>query len=147
MHKREEDVHRRSEAKENCKAETTSARIIGQPDNPDISPLAVQSENADPRHHESDVCSEPLNLTRHNGVLHRSPMPQLCRVVEKAKYTARERRYNRAKPQPWIVLKLMVFVTTALLVYAAYVYIGRFCVPIILQSPGHKFTRRGTAGE
>ncbi|KAJ7574053.1 DHHC palmitoyltransferase-domain-containing protein [Mycena floridula] len=68
-------------------------------------------------------------------------MSQLCRVVEEAKYTSRARR-AQAKPQPWIVLKLMVAVTSAILVYAGYVYIGRFTIPIILR---HKsFARKGT---
>ncbi|KAF5381486.1 hypothetical protein D9757_008130 [Collybiopsis confluens] len=64
-------------------------------------------------------------------------MSQLCRVVEEAKHNAREQREARSKPQPWIVLKLMVFITTGIMIYTGYVYIGRFCVQIILrQKPG-----------
>jgi len=55
-------------------------------------------------------------------------MPELCRVVEEAKFTAREKRYNNPKPQPWIVLKLVVFFTIGIMGYAGYVYIGRFCL-------------------
>lgn len=69
-------------------------------------------------------------------------MSEFCRVVEKAKYTTRERRYS--KPQPWIVLKFMVAVTLGLLIYAAYVYVGRLCVPIIQRQSGYRFTGRGT---
>ncbi|GAW06737.1 zf-DHHC-domain-containing protein [Lentinula edodes] len=58
-------------------------------------------------------------------------MPEICRVIEEAKFTAREQRAAKNKPQPWIVLKLMVFITTGIMGYAGYVYIGRFCVEII----------------
>lgn len=60
-------------------------------------------------------------------------MTEICRVVDEAKYTARvQREMASNKAQPWIVLKLMVFITAAIMVYAGYVYIGRFCVNIIL---------------
>ncbi|KAJ3997730.1 zf-DHHC-domain-containing protein [Lentinula boryana] len=58
-------------------------------------------------------------------------MTEICRVIEEAKYTAREQRAARNKPQPWIVLKLMVLITTGIMAYAAYVYIGRFCLGMI----------------
>ncbi|KAF9074361.1 DHHC palmitoyltransferase-domain-containing protein [Rhodocollybia butyracea] len=58
-------------------------------------------------------------------------MPDLCHTIEDAKFTARQQRASRTKPQPWIVLKLMVFITTGIMGYTAYVYIGRFCVGII----------------
>ncbi|KAJ3809767.1 zf-DHHC-domain-containing protein [Lentinula aff. lateritia] len=58
-------------------------------------------------------------------------MPEICRVIEEAKFTAREQRAAKNKPQPWIVLKLMVLITTGIMGYAGYVYIGRFCVEII----------------
>lgn len=59
-----------------------------------------------------------------------------CGVVEDAKYRAREKRANRAKPQPWIVLKFAVGLTTGIIAYASYVYIGRFCVPMLLKNDG-----------
>ncbi|KAL0567887.1 hypothetical protein V5O48_014107 [Marasmius crinis-equi] len=58
-------------------------------------------------------------------------MSELCRVVEEAKINAREKRYNNPKPQPWIVLKLVVFFTIGIMGYTGYVYIGRFCVDAI----------------
>ncbi|KAK0480312.1 zf-DHHC-domain-containing protein [Armillaria novae-zelandiae] len=70
--------------------------------------------------------------------------PSICRVVEDAKYQTREKRAARqAKKQPWIVLKLMVFVTAAIMIYAAYVYIGRFCVPGIRRE--NAFVSRGAS--
>ncbi|PFH50212.1 hypothetical protein AMATHDRAFT_145711 [Amanita thiersii Skay4041] len=61
-----------------------------------------------------------------------------CGVVEEAAYRAQSKRAN--KPQPWIVLKFMVFVTLGIMGYAAYVYIGRLCVPFIKS----RLDRRGT---
>ncbi|PBL03808.1 zf-DHHC-domain-containing protein [Armillaria gallica] len=70
--------------------------------------------------------------------------PSICRVVEDAKYQTREKRAaRRAKKQPWIVLKLMVFITTGIMIYTAYVYIGRFCVPGIRRE--HAFVTRGAS--
>lgn len=43
----------------------------------------------------------------------------------------REERERRTKPQPWIVQKLAVGIVFAIAGYAWYVYIGRFCVPMI----------------
>lgn len=64
------------------------------------------------------------------------PKPQshertCCGVIEEAAEHAREKRYNRTKPQPWIVRKLMVGVTTGIIGYAGYVYIQRLCVPMV----------------
>ncbi|KAG7087782.1 hypothetical protein E1B28_013723 [Marasmius oreades] len=58
-------------------------------------------------------------------------MSQVCRVVEEAKFNARDKRYKNPKPQPWIVLKLMVLFTLGIMIYTAYVYIGRFFVSIL----------------
>jgi palmitoyltransferase len=59
-----------------------------------------------------------------------------CGVVQEAKYQAREKRARRTKPQPWIVLKLAVLMTSAIIIYTSYVYIGRFCVPMMLKQDG-----------
>ncbi|KAK0204645.1 zf-DHHC-domain-containing protein [Desarmillaria ectypa] len=70
--------------------------------------------------------------------------PSICRVVEDAKYQTREKRAARnVKKQPWIVLKLMVFITAGIMIYAAYVYIGRLCVPGIRRE--HAFVSRGAS--
>ncbi|KAG7451015.1 zf-DHHC-domain-containing protein [Guyanagaster necrorhizus] len=71
-------------------------------------------------------------------------MSPICRIVEDAKYQTREKRAaRRAKQQPWIVLKLMVFITAAIMIYGAYVYIARFCVPGIRRE--HAFISRGAS--
>ncbi|EIN05184.1 zf-DHHC-domain-containing protein [Punctularia strigosozonata HHB-11173 SS5] len=59
-----------------------------------------------------------------------------CGIVAESARAARQRRYARQKKQPWIVLKLAVFITVGIMVYACYVYIGRFCVPMIHRSSG-----------
>ncbi|KAF8920141.1 DHHC palmitoyltransferase-domain-containing protein [Mucidula mucida] len=61
------------------------------------------------------------------------PSNSICRVIEDAKYEAREKRATRDTPPPWITVKLMVPITFGIMVYAAYVYIGRLCVPAIRQ--------------
>ncbi|KAM6490991.1 zf-DHHC domain containing protein [Amanita muscaria] len=53
-----------------------------------------------------------------------------CGVVEDVKYEVEARRAKEER-QPWIVRKFMVFITIGIMGYAAYVYIGRLCVPFI----------------
>lgn len=60
-----------------------------------------------------------------------------CGILEEAAAKSLERRSKRReKPQPWIVLKTAVGITAAIIVYAFYVYIGRFCVPMIRDNDG-----------
>ncbi|TFK71228.1 zf-DHHC-domain-containing protein [Pluteus cervinus] len=56
-----------------------------------------------------------------------------CGVVEEVKTQAREKRASRSKPQPWVVRKLMVAISLAIIGYVAYVYIGRFCLEMITE--------------
>lgn len=58
-----------------------------------------------------------------------------CGVIQETKYQVREKRAQREGPQSWIALKLTVFITIGIMGYAAYVYIGRFCVPMIRRDP------------
>ncbi len=62
-----------------------------------------------------------------------------CGVVQEAQ---ERRRQRRAKPQPWIVLKLAVGLTVSIIGYTSYVYIGRFCVPMIRKNHGALGGRR-----
>lgn len=58
-----------------------------------------------------------------------------CGVVQEAATKSVERRNKRrAKAQPWIVLKMTIGLTLGIIGYAAYVYIGRFCVPMIKRN-------------
>ena len=54
----------------------------------------------------------------------------------------REQRSVRNAPQPWIAQKLMVGFVIAVAAYAWYVYIGRFCVPMIRRESGALGGRR-----
>lgn len=66
-----------------------------------------------------------------------------CGVVQEAAEKSRERsEQRRNKPQPWIVLKMTVVITLAIIGYASYVYIGRFCVPMIRHNTGPLSGRR-----
>ncbi|TBU30974.1 zf-DHHC-domain-containing protein [Dichomitus squalens] len=51
-------------------------------------------------------------------------------IFQRANERAEKRRNQ---PQPWIMRKLAVFITIGIIAYAWYVYIGRFCVPMIRQ--------------
>ncbi|KAJ7061765.1 zf-DHHC-domain-containing protein [Mycena amicta] len=58
--------------------------------------------------------------------------PSLCGTISSATYEARERRERRRqKPQPWVVLKLMLPITLGIIAYAGYVYAGRFVVRLV----------------
>ncbi len=54
-------------------------------------------------------------------------------IVEEAREKSEARRN---KPQPWIVRKLAVFITIAMIAYTWYVYVGRMCVPMIRRDAG-----------
>ncbi|GBE86951.1 hypothetical protein SCP_1001950 [Sparassis crispa] len=56
-----------------------------------------------------------------------------CGIVEEAR---EKRAAKRNKPQPWIVLKLTIGLTLGIIAYGCYVYIGRFCVPMIKHNDG-----------
>jgi len=42
-----------------------------------------------------------------------------------------KRHKRRSKPQPWILLKFAVFLTLGIIGFAAYVYVDRFCLPML----------------
>ncbi|KIY68821.1 zf-DHHC-domain-containing protein [Cylindrobasidium torrendii FP15055 ss-10] len=59
------------------------------------------------------------------------PQQSCCAVIEESAAKSRARAEARTEPQPWLVIKLMVPITFGIMVYTAYVYIGRLCVPAI----------------
>lgn len=66
-----------------------------------------------------------------------------CGVVQEATAKSQQRRHQRReKQQPWIVLKMTVGITLGIIAYASYVYIGRFCVPMIRRDQGPLGGRR-----
>ena len=46
-----------------------------------------------------------------------------------------KRRKRRSKPQPWILLKFAIFLTLGIIGFATYVYVDRFCVPMLTREP------------
>ncbi len=54
-----------------------------------------------------------------------------CGVIQEASEAAREKRYNRTTPQPWIARKLLIGITLGIMGFSAYVYIQRLCLPMI----------------
>ncbi|KAI0342150.1 zf-DHHC-domain-containing protein [Trametopsis cervina] len=60
-----------------------------------------------------------------------------CGVIQEATSKSRERtEQRRNKPKSWLVLKMTAGTTLAIIAYASYVYIGRFCVPMIRKNGG-----------
>ena len=60
-----------------------------------------------------------------------------CGAVQEAASRSMDRRtQRREKPQPWIVLKMTIGFAWGIIGYASYVYIGRFCVPMIRKNRG-----------
>lgn len=77
-----------------------------------------------------DSASKPLDSMAKPGI---QGDRTCCGVIQEAKYQTREKRARRSKPQPWIILKFTIAISVAIIVYASYVYIGRFCVPMLLK--------------
>jgi len=46
-----------------------------------------------------------------------------------------KRRKRRSKPQPWVILKFAIFLTLGIIGFATYVYVDRFCVPMLTREP------------
>jgi len=68
-----------------------------------------------------------------------------CGVVKESVARTREKQEKRkAKPQPWIVLKMTIGMTLGIMGYAFYVYIGRLCIPMIRHNNGALPGGRGT---
>ena len=56
--------------------------------------------------------------------------PGCCDTISSAKENARSKRDKR-KQQPWLVKKFAVFLVFGILIFTAYVVVGRVCVPLI----------------
>lgn len=64
-----------------------------------------------------------------------SPEGKCCGVMQEATSRSMQRRTQRRnKPHPWIVLKLAIALAVGIIGYASYVYIGRFCVPMLKRN-------------
>ncbi|KAH8077098.1 zf-DHHC-domain-containing protein [Cristinia sonorae] len=73
----------------------------------------------------------------HGRKTHGGADASCCGVIEESAARSRARREKRMeKPHPWVLLKLTVVVTLGIMGYAAYVYVGRFCIPMIRDNDG-----------
>ncbi|KAI0830295.1 DHHC palmitoyltransferase-domain-containing protein [Trametes gibbosa] len=68
-----------------------------------------------------------------NANVQQQPEGKCCGVVAEAREKSTARR---AKPQPWIVLKLTIFIAIGIIGYVFYVYVGRVCVPMLRHDAG-----------
>lgn len=68
-----------------------------------------------------------------NGMSRKETEHKCIGIVEEA---LEKREAARNRPQPWIARKLAVFITIGIIGYAWYVYVGRFCVPMIRRDEG-----------
>jgi len=70
------------------------------------------------------------------GVLGKKPRNKEARCADFNKDIQENRRKRRSKPQPWVLLKFAVFLTLGIIGFATYVYVGRFCIPMVTRKPG-----------
>jgi len=70
------------------------------------------------------------------GVSGKQPRNKEARCADFNKDIQEKRRKRRSKPQPWILLKFAVFLTLGIIGFATYVYVGRFCIPMVTRKPG-----------
>ncbi|KAF9646143.1 zf-DHHC-domain-containing protein [Thelephora ganbajun] len=69
------------------------------------------------------------------GVSDKRPRSKEACCADFNKNIQEKRHKRRSKPQPWILLKFAVFLTLGIIGFATYVYIGRFCVPMLTRKP------------
>lgn len=74
-------------------------------------------------------------MARNGPPAQTEPSGKCCGAVQEATSKSIERRAKRREqPQPWIVLKMTIGFALGIIGYASYVYIGRFCVPMIRKN-------------
>jgi len=70
------------------------------------------------------------------GVLTKQPRDNEACCADFNNDIQEKRRKRRSKPQPWILLKFAVFLTLGITGFTTYVYVGRFCIPMVTRKPG-----------
>ena len=84
--------------------------------------------------HFIDLLLNELGMAKHDGP---SSEHQCCGVFqEAAEQSLKKREERRNKPQPWLARKATIGFVIGIIGYAFYVYIGRFCVPILRDNTG-----------
>jgi len=69
------------------------------------------------------------------GVLDKQPHSEKGCCADFNKDIQEKRHKRRSKPQPWILLKFAIFLTLGIIGFATYVYVDRFCVPMLTRKP------------
>ena len=69
------------------------------------------------------------------GVLDKQSRSEESCCADFNKDIQEKRHKRRSKPQPWILLKFAVFLTLGIIGFATYVYVDRFCVPMLTHTP------------
>ena len=69
------------------------------------------------------------------GASDKQPRSKEACCAEFSRDIQEKRQNRRSKPQPWILLKLAIFLTLAILGFTTYVYVDRFCVPMLTRKP------------
>ena len=70
------------------------------------------------------------------GVSGKQPRNKEVRCADFNKDIQEKRRKRRSKPQPWILLKFAVLLTLGITGFTTYVYVVRFCVPMVTRKAG-----------
>ena len=70
------------------------------------------------------------------GVPDKQPRSSEARCANLNTEILEKRRERRSKPQPWILLKFAILLNLGIIGFASYVYVGRFCVPMLIRKPG-----------
>lgn len=69
------------------------------------------------------------------GVSDRQPGGSEACCADFNKEIQEKRHKRRSKPQPWILLKFTILLTLGIIGFATYVYVDRFCVPMLTRQP------------
>lgn len=79
--------------------------------------------------------SHPNPRQMAQGVSEKQPRSEEGCCADFNKDIQEKRHKRRSKPQPWILLKFTVFLTFGIIGFATYVYVDRFCVPMLTRKP------------
>ena len=69
------------------------------------------------------------------GATDKQPRDQEACCADLNEDIREKRRKRRSKPQPWVLLKFAIFLTFGIIGFTTYVYIDRFCVPMLTREP------------
>lgn len=83
-----------------------------------------------------DAVAAPAQITPQPNEKREKRPKRKSKFVGFSEQLERKRKDRESRPRPWIERKFAVGLTIALASYTWYVYVGRFCVPMIRRDPG-----------